>query len=162
MAPSSLGVWKGSVIMTYLFKTDSMSPSTVCRERLVPFTAFLLTVDAPLERTAISASERFRLASDGDDGAGGRDGGVRVPLVAAMMVMEGAVCDAEAMRLIRATRSGPSSRRVRACTLASRQPTQHTTAGSADAALPDLSCRMRTACIARRPAARCWRNAELG
>lgn len=34
---------------------------------------------------AVWVSERLRLESEGDEGAGGRDGGVRVPLVAAMM-----------------------------------------------------------------------------
>lgn len=62
-----------------------------------------------------SASERFRFTTDGEEGAGGSEGGVSAPLTVAM-VMDGAVGDAVVMRSRCATRSGPSARRGQACT----------------------------------------------
>ena len=63
---------------------------------MVPFEAsFCAAADAPLESTtAVSAC--LRLATDGDSGAVGSEGGVRVPLAAAM-VMKGAIRDARAV-----------------------------------------------------------------
>lgn len=58
---------------------------------------FPFATGAPLDKVAFSVSARFRFASDGDMGAWGSDGGVRVPLVEAM-VSDGAVGDAREMR----------------------------------------------------------------
>jgi hypothetical protein len=61
-----------------------MSSRTACSERAVLFLGGAAEVNAPLERLASPASERFRFATDGDEGATGSEGGVRVPLVVAM------------------------------------------------------------------------------
>lgn len=76
-----------AVGVMYLFRTDSMSSSAVCNEGAAPLASFAgAGGDAPLAMTA-SVSVRFRFASEGDVGAGGRDGGVRSPLVVVDMVM---------------------------------------------------------------------------
>src|SRR6478735_4245525 len=77
----------GSVGVPYLFRMDSMSSSAACNEGAAPLASFAGAVeDAPLAMAA-SVSVRFRFASDGDAGAGGRDGGVKAPLVVVDMVM---------------------------------------------------------------------------
>lgn len=72
--------------------------------------------DAPLgTATAVeSASERFRFARDGDAGADGRAGGLRMPLAAAIATHGG---DNLEMRVCNALAS-LSSRRARACAFA--------------------------------------------
>lgn len=82
--------------LAYLLRTDSTASRTDCSEWLASSAVLVAAaVDAPLD-TIASVSERFRFASDGDAGAGGSEGGVRVPLAAAMVMM-GAVRDAGAM-----------------------------------------------------------------
>jgi hypothetical protein len=83
--------------VSYLFKMECISSSAACSEGAAPLTSFAgATGDAPLAMAA-SVSLRFRFASVADVGAGGRDGGVEAPLVAADMVMGTPFCDA-AMR----------------------------------------------------------------
>ena len=83
-----------------------MSPITACRGGAFPFTAgACVGVDAPLVAIArVSSSLRF--AADGDAGAGGSDGGVRVPLAAAMVTLGLLFGDARVMPWDGTTRSG--------------------------------------------------------
>ena len=83
----------------YFSSTATMASIAACSERGPWLAVFACTpADAPLLVTAVCVSARLRLASEGEGefGAGGSDGGVRVPLAAAM-VMDSAVCDARAM-----------------------------------------------------------------
>jgi hypothetical protein len=79
-------------------------------ERDAPLTSLagVAAVDAPLGRDG-SVSVRLRFASPGEVGAGGIDGGVRVPLSAAI-VIESARSRSQVMAWRRATRSGGSAR----------------------------------------------------
>lgn len=75
--------------VSYLFRTSMMSSSVGCSEGAVPFAGFAgATGDAPLARS-VPTSVRFRFARDGDAGAGGGDGGVRVPLVVVAAIVKG-------------------------------------------------------------------------
>jgi hypothetical protein len=91
----------------YLLRMESRSSNSACSGRDAPLTSCAGAVlGAPLG-SAASVSVRLRFAGDGDgdEGAAGSVGGVRVPLAVAM-VMAGAVRDAGAMPSRRATRSG--------------------------------------------------------
>jgi hypothetical protein len=79
--------------LSYLFSTERMSWSTVCSEYVL-LSAGCPCADpnAPLATIELVAA-CFRFAMDGDVGAGGRAGGVRVPL-AAMMMVQRAIRDA--------------------------------------------------------------------
>ena len=75
--------------VSYLFKTARISSNAGCRACVLPFAPSpCADVDAPLEAFA-GRSASLRFAIDGDEGAGagagGSEGGVRVPLAAAMM-----------------------------------------------------------------------------
>lgn len=71
---------------SYLFRTARMFSSTVCSEYVLLVTDCPCAgTDAPLTTTELVAA-CFRFARDGDVGAGGREGGVRVPLAAMVMV----------------------------------------------------------------------------
>ena len=65
---------------------ETMSAITVCTDIPSPLTAAAPAPDTPLTFGAVSASERFRFVAEGDTGAGGSVGGVRVPLAAAMLM----------------------------------------------------------------------------
>lgn len=88
----------GQLRMSYLFKMTSISPRTACRGYAFPFAIVpCADGDAPLG-TMARVPVSFRFATDGEAGAGGSDGGVRVPLAVAM-VTTGAVGDARVMPL---------------------------------------------------------------
>lgn len=77
----------------YLFKIASMSPSTACREWVVPLAIVPCSdADVPLATIACEVVS-FRFATEGDMGAGGSEGGARASSAAAMATM-GAVGDA--------------------------------------------------------------------
>lgn len=69
-------------VVAYLFSTESISSKTICSVYM------LLAVVCPcadtnaLFGTIELVATCFRFAADGDAGAGGSDGGVRVPLAA--------------------------------------------------------------------------------
>jgi hypothetical protein len=102
--------------MSYLFRIDNISSSTVWRERPAP----LVTVpgadeDAPLEEGGVS--ERFRFASDSDVEAGGKTGGVRTPLVVVVAAMVVSADDGSTVRdagEMDALRAADGSRRWKA------------------------------------------------
>lgn len=101
--------------ISYLFRMESTSPRTLCSGIVTPFTDFVDAVaDAPLRASGLDPV-RFRFVSEGvgdgegEVGAGGSDGGVRVPLAATvvmLMVMMGDVRDVGVMPWRGATRSG--------------------------------------------------------
>jgi hypothetical protein len=107
-----------------------MSPRTACRERVVSFAPSPCAgVDAPLAAMAWgSASLRFE--AEGELGAGGSDGGVRVPLAAAMVTFAGCwrcASDAVGWNALRTAR-----------VVLSRSPSQHALAAISEGARLEL------------------------
>jgi hypothetical protein len=82
---------KGSGTETHLFNTETMSFNTFCNGRPTSGVPISLPTDATpvgTETAGEPASERFRLARDGDAGSDGRAAGLSVPLVAAIAIQE--------------------------------------------------------------------------
>lgn len=78
--------WDTGLRQPYLLRTSRMSRNAACRERVLSWGPSAWTaVGAPLGAFARGLAS-LRFAAEGDAGAGGSVGGVRVPLAAAMVL----------------------------------------------------------------------------